>query len=313
MSASYRKINYVLRPAKSVERKMLCEAFRYLSSFQSIEEYQYIGFGSTYFSDFYLFHKNLNLSVMYSIEKDTNSKERFEFNRPFKCVKIYFGESNDILPTFDWAKIPSIVWLDYDGKLNEDVLSDINTVFSSAISGSLILISVNAETSNPGDRLNELIRNVGEDRIPVGTEEKDLNKWGTALKSREIINNEIEEVLVNRNGGIDEDEKIIYNQLFNFHYEDDAKMLTLGGVIHNESDKYKFLSCTFGQLDFVRIDQEPYLIRVPNLTYRELRFLDTHLPLENNSSLKLPGVPPGDIDAYARIYRYFPIFAEAEL
>jgi hypothetical protein len=313
MSASYRKINYVLRPAKSVERKMLCEAFRCLSSFKSIEEYQYIGFGSTYFSDFYLFHKNLNLSVMYSIERDTSSKERFEFNRPFKCVKIYFGESNDILPTLDWIKIPSIVWLDYDGKLNEEVISDINTVFSSAISGSLILISVNAKPSSPGDRLKELIRNVGENRIPLDTEEKHLSKWGTALILREIINNEIEETLVKRNGGIDQSEKIIYNQLFNFHYKDDAEMLTLGGVIHKDIHEYKFLNCTFSQLGFVRRSHDPYLITVPNLTYRELRFLDTHLPIEDSSSLKLPGVPSSDIDAYSRIYRYFPLFAEAEL
>ncbi len=313
MSASYRKINYVLRPAKSVERKMLCEAFRCLSSFTSIEEYQYIGFGSTYFSDFYLFHKNLNLSAMYSIERDTSNKARFEFNRPFKCVKIYFGESNDILPTLDWTKIPSIVWLDYDGKLNEEVISDINTVFSSAISGSLILISVNAKPSDPGDRVKELVRNVGENRIPLGTEEKHLNKWGTALILREIINNEIEETLVKRNGGIDQNEKIIYNQLFNFHYKDDTEMLTLGGVIHKDSHEYKFLNCTFSQLSFVRRNHDPYLIIVPNLTYRELRFLDTHLPIEDGSSLNLPGVPSNDINAYSRIYRYFPIFAEAEL
>jgi hypothetical protein len=62
MAGSYEKINYSLRPAKSIERKMLCDAFRRLSAFGKVENYQYIGFGSTYFSDFSLFHKALGIS-----------------------------------------------------------------------------------------------------------------------------------------------------------------------------------------------------------------------------------------------------------
>jgi hypothetical protein len=55
MSSSYRKINYTLRPAKNIERKMLCEAFHKLHPFGKVQNYRYIGFGSTYFSDFILF------------------------------------------------------------------------------------------------------------------------------------------------------------------------------------------------------------------------------------------------------------------
>ena len=47
-------INYELRAAKSVERKMLCEAFSRLSLLESIKNYGYIGFGSAYFTDFSL-------------------------------------------------------------------------------------------------------------------------------------------------------------------------------------------------------------------------------------------------------------------
>src|SRR5688572_20955159 len=98
MAGSYERINYGLRPAKSIERKMLCEAFRRLSEFGSVESYVYIGFGSTYFSDFNLFHKQLGIRNMISLEKDKNNKARFEFNRPFKCITIEYGHSNEILP-----------------------------------------------------------------------------------------------------------------------------------------------------------------------------------------------------------------------
>ena len=46
MARSYQKVNYALRPAKNIERKMICEALRQLSGFCLVETYRYIGFGS---------------------------------------------------------------------------------------------------------------------------------------------------------------------------------------------------------------------------------------------------------------------------
>lgn len=313
MTASYREINYILRPAKSIERKMLCEAFRCLSVFSPLDQYQYVGFGSTYFSDFYMFHKALNIRKMCSIERDTNNKMRFEFNRPFGCIEIRFGESNDVLPTIQWEDTKSIAWLDYDYKLNESVISDVKTAFSSASSGSIIAISVNAKPASPGDRLNELIRNVGEERIPVGISESDFNGWNTAKVYRDVINNEIEETISNRNGGLNLNERIIYKQLFNFHYKDDANMLTVGGILYSKNQEEEFNSCLVDRLEYVKTGKEPYLIKVPNFTYRELRYLDTQFPIFDSSSVNLPGIPHSDIEAYSKIYRYFPMFAETEL
>jgi hypothetical protein len=314
MPPSYRKVNYSLRPGKCVERKMLCETFRRLTSFATLEDYYYIGFGSTYFSDFSLFHKSLNITRMSSIERDTFSKERFIFNRPFKCIEIHFGESNSILPGLSWQDSRTISWLDYDGKLDSNVLSDINTVFSSALSGSVVLLSVNAKPSKPGDRLKDLRRRlIDENKIPTHIREKDLSGWGMAKVCREIINNEIEETIIDRNGGIDPDEKLTYKQLFNFHYKDGSEeMLTVGGIVYSQRESQKLEDCNFYQLDFIKSDSEPYTILVPNLTYREIRFLDTHLPIPNVNSVSLPGVPSSDIESYVSIYRYFPTFAEAE-
>ena len=61
--SSYEQINYSLRPAKQIERKMLIEAFRNLTEFGDIGSYRYIGFGSIYFSDFNQVHKSLGITV----------------------------------------------------------------------------------------------------------------------------------------------------------------------------------------------------------------------------------------------------------
>lgn len=63
-------VGYSLRPAKHVERRILCDAFRRRSKFASVESYQYVGFGSVWFSDFSLFHRQLGIGKMISIERN---------------------------------------------------------------------------------------------------------------------------------------------------------------------------------------------------------------------------------------------------
>ena len=54
-------MNYLFRPAKNIERKMLCEALSRLSIISDVKHYQYVGFSSVYFADFSLFHKQLGI------------------------------------------------------------------------------------------------------------------------------------------------------------------------------------------------------------------------------------------------------------
>ena len=68
MAKSFTKIDYRLRPAKAVERRMMAEAFLRLRPFGSVESYRYIGMGSVYFSDFLLFHGLCGFDPMSSLE-----------------------------------------------------------------------------------------------------------------------------------------------------------------------------------------------------------------------------------------------------
>jgi hypothetical protein len=178
MVGSYEKINYSLRPAKSIERKMLCDAFRRLSAFDKVENYQYIGFGSTYFSDFILFHRALGITKMISIEKDKENKERFMFNRPFRCVELEFGKSNEVLPKLNWdAK--SILWLDYDDKLDNHVLSDVRFFCINASPGSVIVLSVNAHPIRRPDNINVDELPIKEGELPTlsAVPKEDIEKY----------------------------------------------------------------------------------------------------------------------------------------
>src|SRR4051794_13352391 len=89
-------------------------------------------------------HRVLGVNDMISIEKDSYAAECFKFNRPYKAIDLEFGYSHAVLPRLAWGK-PTILWLDYDGKLTSDVLADIDTFCAKAVSGSVLAISVNAQ------------------------------------------------------------------------------------------------------------------------------------------------------------------------
>ena len=114
MAASYREIDYRIRPAKQAERIMMAESFKRLR-FANTESYQYVGLGSVYFSDFMLMHRALGTTKMVSIEKAVHDKARFEANLPFGCIEMLWGDTASELPKVDFS-LRSIVWLDYDGR-----------------------------------------------------------------------------------------------------------------------------------------------------------------------------------------------------
>ena len=95
---------------------MLCEALRRLIIFSDLTEYRYIGFGSTFFTDFLLIHKSLGLKDLVSIEERKQDEKRFRFNCPYGCVDLKFGKSNNVLPGLKWDK-KTILWLDYEDPL----------------------------------------------------------------------------------------------------------------------------------------------------------------------------------------------------
>lgn len=327
------RINYTIRPAKHTERKMLCETFGRLATLDNLKNYRYIGMGSAYFSDFSLFHKTLGISKLISIEGEDEGyqRERINFNKPYACIDIKFGYTHKVLPTLPWEKWKnkSIVWLDYVDSLMSYMLGDIDTVIFNIQPGSIILVSVNIEKalnnsinpkiSDKDYRLQKLIENVGRENIPTRAYDMNLSVEKNKIIIREILNNSILTSLKNKNCGLESEDQIKYQQLFNIYYKDSADMLTVGGIIYNNEQSAK-LTKMFSNLDFIRTDESCFDIVVPKLTYREIHALDKLLPnkrtpetgIAKTGRMKIP-LSVEDIKNYAKIYRYFPTFTEANL
>lgn len=319
---SFRKINYSLRPAKAVERRILSFALKKLNHFDHLSAYQYIGFGATTFHDFILFHKELGINKMFSIEESGN-KERFNFNKPYRCIEMLWGKSQDILPSVDWDT-KSILWLDYDKTIKEPYLEDTSTFFASAVSGSVFLITLSCDPDAYGvensERRQKIIDSIGENNLFFGNKTIDFSTANLSKSLRRIINAKIQSTLNDRNGGLKNENKLTYKQLFYFNYADGMKMLTIGGLIYNENDREKYDSVNFEEYDFIRREDEAFEIDIPALTMKEIRFLNSQLPngIDNEGKYKVrvhkdlnPNLPPTDILNYSKVYNFFPLYTEA--
>src|SRR5438874_77129 len=96
--------------------------------------------------------------------------------------------------------VRTILWLDYDGHLDEKVLADISYFVSKAQAGSVLVVSVNAQSpSRDEDCYVQFERRVGKAAVPVGTTWRTLQDWGTADATRSVILNGVQEQLSIRN------------------------------------------------------------------------------------------------------------------
>ena len=315
MPASYREIDYRIRPGKHAERLMMVDAFRRLR-FGSVESYQYVGLGSVYFSDFSLIHRALGVTKMVSIERNEHDKSRFIDNIPFGCVEMLWGDTAAELQNVDLG-LRSIVWLDFDGRLNRPVLGDVAHVAGRIASGSVLAVTVQCRfdriEDEHGDRsVAALTESLGAERVPHDLRTRDLQGKGTSKVFRRIILDEVQRALDSRNAILPPRQRILARQIFYFRYEDGVQMMTVGLVFHDAGQNGLFDLCGFDDLDFVRNDDEAFEISIPKLTPNEIKKLEAQMPLTLDAPLARGSIPERDAAQYARLYRYFPNLAFVE-
>jgi hypothetical protein len=308
------RIDYRVRPNKVIERKMLAQGLQRLDHLEPLSNYRYVGFGSIFFADFRLFHKQLGIQPMISIEKDIDNIERYRYNSPFSCVKVMPGKSGVVIPKLSWTT-PNIVWLDYTDAPNGEILTDIAYLCEHLVSHSILIVSVNADPSKLTRKgtsfevmRDALVQRVGEP-LPFAINASSMIGWELAATYRKLLVSEIQSAIAARNAlG---DPRVAFQQVFNFVYADGAQMLTIGGVIHADSDAEALAGCCLSDLGFYRDGEQQYRIDAPNLTPRELLALNSCLPSGNGSG-EVP-VTASEKALLAPVYRYYPTFSETDL
>lgn len=296
------RLSYARRPAKYIQRRMVVDALRRLRVFSELSKYEYVGFGGMEFVDFELVHRELGVRRMTSIEENIGNADRYGFNVPFAEVSIEFDRASAVLPTLLDDPVLRVVWLDYECELNLEVLQDVSTAMRKLVPASVLIVSVNAQ--GPGrasDRLARFSTNVEPERIPPGTDDATLAKWGWADASHSVLSAESSAEVARRYDGAE------FEQLFHFNYADGARMLTWGGVLLGPGNRPAYEGAAFDELQQVRrAGEPPYEIAPPVLTMREALHLNAQLPIKGPSAIKAKGIPSRDLESYAKLYRWYP-------
>jgi hypothetical protein len=303
---SYLKVHYELRPAKQVERRMLIDAFQLLAqSGFSIRDYQYTGMGSIYFVDFTLMHRLLGINRMLSVEYSTNVCKRVEFNKPFGRVDTKIAPIGDVIPTLS-NDLQHILWLDYDGVIQNSQLRDISLATTFLSVGSILLITIDVEPDclNGPDGWLEHFQAEGGEYFNSSLSKKDFGQSQLARRNIELIERSIQSGLTGR------DVKFI--PIFNFLYRDGHAMLTVGGMIGKQKELHRIKASGLAHTDYYRgtLKDDPCLIEVPRLTRKERQHLDAQMPCPEGWIPSEFELSAENVAAYQKIYRYCPSYAE---
>lgn len=319
-------VNYTIRPCKSVERKMMCEMISAIGEMSPITDAssRYIGMGAKFFTDFSMIHRLFGLTEMYSIEKSSSSEDikRFEFNKPYKCIKMIHQRTTDFLNStkFPEKNKRNIIWLDYDGGFTCDMLQDVQISVKKSASLSVIFVSMNVDfgeiyrDASPSEKLKIFNGRVGNDKYTKNVGPKDLAGDGLICSIVRMFNIAIEEALMEINAGKNDENLSLCKQIACFKYADSqAPMLTIGWVTYCKDELEKINDCKIRELEYFNETDTPYDISVPPLTMKEVGVLNRNLP---GAQIPVPGaefLTKDEVERYARIYRYYPALTESSI
>jgi len=312
MSAkSYLSVQYDLRPAKQVERRMFLDFFRRLAGCGiPIEELRYAGMGSVHFVDHILFHKFLGIDKLDSIEKDTDIEKRIKFNQPFDSIEIHMIAAYKYIEEKIKPEEKYIFWLDYDYRLSKSMLSDVVLATNILPVGSFVIVTVDAEPPKSAQSNRDILEYYQEqagDMWDPSWEAKDFSPNKLEYRIIEILSRTFKD-------GISGRKSDDFYPCFSFVYDDSHKMVTVGGWI-GRKDGQENLNLDQVQANgasyLVRdLSKEPFRIDVPILTRRERSLLESAMPSKDFKKISGTGVSRVDFDKFSRIYRFFPSYGE---
>ena len=327
---SFEKINYIFRPKKQIERKILIELFQKIQNTLNINisEYQYIGLGSIYYYDFILFHKYLNIRDMVSLD-DKEDYNRFEFNKPFDCITFKNMSTTDFLSKNDLDK-ESFIWFDYDSSLisckkkrnrngflflsNETIFEDIQILTKKSKALDLFVLTINIRIQDAWFDSPTFKQGFMEEYAEYLSDQYKQTDNITFDKYPLIIQN----IIINIFRNNEQFHPVKFRKLFSFIYQDGAPMFTIGGIFSEDNLSSNLLA---EKDNFFETDENKIVyIDVPLLTYYEKMKLDKNiLNIEKNLSslnkekiIKMLGfeMEPSELKSYLDYYRYYPQYYE---
>lgn len=324
---------YHLRVNKAIERNLFVDMLARVGRVRNISDYEYIGFGGPFLEEYKALHAGLRMSKMLSLEGDSNTFLRQQFNRPAAFINLQNKHSSDFFRSHIFSDSGTVVWLDFTGVGElKSQLDEFRHVVSQLDTYDVAKITLQANPDKlgtggkkpheyPAYRAGVLKEQLPE-YAPVEVCAKNMSAGAFPATLQACVRNALG-TLSARVGGR------YFQILSSFVYKDGQTMLTVTGMVfeaHNDELLNQFLDKSrLRYWPFVNLDWDPpQKISVPSLSAKERMRLDEKLPVissENEtpgSILErhlgyLPGCEVADLSNYARFYRAYPHFSRVVL
>jgi len=322
-------IPYQLRQNKAIDRYAFIELLSKIDKYQDVSQYKYIGFGGHSLEDFKSIHTRFNIQNMTSIELDEEVYKRQKFNQPHNCIDCVLISSGEFIETFDFnGEKQIIIWLDYTKPSQlRNQIEELQATLDRLRPFDIVKITLNAnaasyvprkEGENPEEiqkkRFEDLRDKLG-DLFPLGN----VNSTMMTAKMFPTVLNLIIEYSANlamrgQNG-------VCFQPLTSFSYSDGQTMLTVTGIVLDESliDEF-FIKTNIKEWSLSNTDwKEPRRIDIPNLTLKERLHIDALLPnsdvkfIQDNLGFmfdKKEKISLEMIETYMTFYRQSPYFSK---
>lgn len=308
---SPKQLNYETRPFKFTERKMLLASLQKVCNYYG-GDYQYIGLGGISFTDFKLFHKELHINKLYSIEGGNFSKEKLEFNSPYSFINLVREKTTSALGSIPLG-MKSLIWLDYDDVLDNYMFDDVDILFKKLPIGSIYMFTCNRQLKDEDDNeyTADLFRKKFGNLVPFDITNKDFSSENNYKTTRRMFVDHINNILNMRNNV--ETANLKFHQLFNIIYQENrgARMYTFGGLIVDND--FDFTQLGLDNFSFINNIETAYKIEIPNLTRKEIDLLNSYINTDETDLFAKNIVSKSDIAKYKNVYKYLPQFFDVHI
>ena len=305
-------VNFSLRQNKCIERSLVFDGLSRLLPVIKVVDIVYAGLGSVWFSDFQLAHRLLGIRDMISVEEDEATYRRATYNKPYRTLSVLHGRSDTVLPPLleegEYAGRSWVVWLDYDRAIVEDRLTELRRLVESLAPNSVLITTFSATPNaygRPGTRRERILELLG-DAVDGVLNDQTLDGDELARVLAGGVLNFIKSVAIQsgRSGG--------FLPGFSIRYRDGAPMVTVGGVLPDETSMSLAEALMKGS-EWPGIVADP--IATPPLTSREIMALQAALPADTpltRDDLQAWGFDLSDeaLATFSRHYLRFPSFAQ---
>lgn len=287
------------------------------------------------FDDFKILHNQLGISKMISLESDSAIYKRAYFNKPYKCITVQNKKSSAFIDDFS-PKRHFIFWLDYTkpSEIGGQFSEFCTLVGTKMRSRDIVRITLNANPAtldSINDEEEETEEQIHKKRIeklsvriqnymPADTNEKNMSVEQYPVFLLSCLERAAKQALT-----LSDYQKKELFPLFSTVYADGPhQMVTLTAVVLDcDDDKNKIKECLTQYSDYVKFEwNKPCLIRIPDLTIKEIIHINSLLPT-NDSIKKIKekfyfafksghGLD-NEIKSYVDYYKYYPNFHHVNL